>query len=212
MTPSTTTKKISTIDSNQHRIYQLEKDQLTVVKHTLTAVNHTMRDFKNNQDVMLQTEEYLRKLQEINRAHIESLEDTITKRSTVLDALKLIETACNDKEREVNKFYLGIDAMRQGKLSTMLIPPEKLSTYLNKIKQQLRTGSTLPLVVTQQTIYMYYDFIESVALLVNGHIIRIFLRIPLKYVDRTFTLYEALPIPTPTPKTKDCLLYTSRCV
>lgn len=42
-------EKISSIDSNQHRIYQLQKDQLTVVKHTLTAISHTMRDFKNNQ-------------------------------------------------------------------------------------------------------------------------------------------------------------------
>lgn len=121
-------KKISTIDSNQHHIYQLEKDQLTVVKHTLTAVNHTVRDFKNNQDIMLQTEAYLKRLQDINHAKIENL-DVVATRSKILDALKVIEIVCTDIEREVNKFYLGIDAVRQGKLSTMLISPEELSLF-----------------------------------------------------------------------------------
>lgn len=201
-------EKISTIDSNQHRVYQLEKDQLTVVKHTLTAINHTMRDFKNNQDVILQTEEYLQKLQGINRASIQKLEDMMVTRSRALDALKVIETVCHDIDREVNKFYLGVDAMRQGKLSTMLISPGTLSVYLDKINSQLRTGSTLPIVVTPHTVHMYYDIIETVAMLVNGHIIRIFLKIPLKHVDRTYTLYEVLPIPTPTPKAKENSLYT----
>lgn len=45
-------------------------------------------------------------------------------------------------------------------------------------------------------------------MLVQGRIIRIFLRIPLKYVDRTYTLYEVLPIPIPTPKAKENFLYT----
>lgn len=201
-------EKISTIDSNQHRIYQLEKDQLTVVKHTVTAINHTMRDFKNNQDIILQAEEYLKNLQDLNRASIKKLEDIMITRSRAMDALKIIETVCNDIDVEINKFYLGIDAMRQGKLSTMLISPERLSIYLNEISLQLRTGSTLPLIVTPHTIHTYYDIIEVVAMLVQGHIIRVFLRVPLKYVDRTYTLYEVLPIPTPTPKAKENSLYT----
>lgn len=201
-------EKISSIDSNQHRIYQLEKDQLTVVKHTLTAINHTMRDFKNNQDVILQAEEYLKNLQDLNHASIKKLEDVMVTRSRALDALKIIETVCSDIDREINRFYLGIDAMRHGKLSTMLISPEKLSKYLNEINIQLRTGSTLPLVVTTQTIHFYYELIETVAMLVQGHVIRVFLKIPLKYVDRTYTLYEVLPVPTPTLKVKENSLYT----
>lgn len=201
-------EKISTIDSNQHRIYQLEKDQLTVVRHTLTAINHTLRDFKTNQDVILQAEEYLKDLQNLNRASIKKLEDTMVKRSRALEALKIIETVCNDIDVEISKFYLGMDAMRSGKLSTMLISPDTLMTYLKKISYQLNTGSTLPLVVTIHTIYEYYNLLEAVAVLIQRHIIRVFLKIPLKYVDRTYTLYEILPIPTPTPKAKDNSLYS----
>ena len=69
-------------------------------------------------------------------------------RLRALDALKITETVCNDIDREVTRFYLGIDAMRQGTLSTMIITPENLSAYLNNIQVQLKTGSTLPLVVT----------------------------------------------------------------
>ena len=201
-------EKISTLDSNQHRVYQLEKDQLTVVKNTLTAINHTMRDFKNNQDVILRTEDYLKQLQDLNREGIKKVEDVMIKRSRAMDALKFIEIACNDIDKEVTRFYLGIDAMRQGKLSTMLISPETLSTYLFTISIKLRTGSTLPIVVTPQTIHSYYEITEAMAWLVDDHIIRTFLRIPLKHVDRTYNLYEVLPIPNPTPKAKENFLYT----
>lgn len=45
-------------------------------------------------------------------------------------------------------------------------------------------------------------------MLIKGHIIHIFLRVPLKQVDPTYTLYEVLPIPTPTPRAKENSLYT----
>lgn len=45
-------------------------------------------------------------------------------------------------------------------------------------------------------------------MLIKGHIIHMFLRVPLKQVDPTYTLYEVLPIPTPTPRAKENSLYT----
>lgn len=86
----------------------------------LTAVNHTMRDFKINQDLMPQTEEYLKTLQDLYCAKIKRLEDTITKLLRGLEASKLIEIVCNDLDTEITKFYQGIDVMRQGELSILI--------------------------------------------------------------------------------------------
>ena len=88
-------EKISTLDSNL--VYQLEKDQLTVVKSTLTAISPTMRDFKTNQDIILETESYLTLLQDLTRENIRKLESIMVIHSR------------------------GLDALRQGMLSTMLI-------------------------------------------------------------------------------------------
>ena len=120
-----------------------------------------MRDFKTNQDIMLETYKYLRNLQDLNHNSIKKLESVMETRSRALDALKIVETIFNDIARELTRFHLGIDAMRQGILSTMLITPENLSTYSNNINVQLNTGSTLPLVVTPNTIHGYYDILET---------------------------------------------------
>ena len=96
--------------------------------------------------------------------------------------------------------------MRQGTLGTMLITPENLSTYLNNMI--LKTGSTLPLVVTPNIIYAYYNVLETMSCLIYSHVIRIFLRVPLKQIDHTYTLHEVLPVPTPTLKAKENFLYS----
>ena len=148
-------EKISTLDSKQHHVYQLEKDQLTVVRNTLTAINHTMRDFKTNQVITVETDRML----------------------------EIIETVYSYIDREVTRFYVDVDAIRQGALSIMLIT-ENLSTYLNNVNIQLKTGSTLPLVVTPNTIHGYYDIFETLSWLIDVHVIRIFLRVPLKQIYR----------------------------
>ena len=39
-------------------------------------------------------------------------------------------------------------------------------------------------------------------------VIRIFLKIPIKHIDRTYSLYEVLPVPSPTPEAKENFIYT----
>ncbi|KAG8280828.1 hypothetical protein J6590_072117 [Homalodisca vitripennis] len=41
-------EKIATMDLNQHRVYQLERDQLTVVRHAISDITHTFKDFRTN--------------------------------------------------------------------------------------------------------------------------------------------------------------------
>lgn len=62
---------------------------------------------------MLKTEEYLKQLQDLNRKSVKKVEDVIITRSRAIYALKFVEIVCNDIDKEVTKFYLGIDAMNK---------------------------------------------------------------------------------------------------
>ncbi|KAG8284479.1 hypothetical protein J6590_102142 [Homalodisca vitripennis] len=98
--------------------------------------------------------------------------------------------------------------MRNNQLSSLLVAPDELIKYLKDINSQLKTGSTLPLVVTEHTIHEYYSLIRVSAWLVDNHVLRFFLNIPLKNNDRLYNLYKVLPVPTGTPGAEKNHLYT----
>lgn len=201
-------EKISTLDSNQHRVYQLEKDQLTVVKNTLSDVTHTFRDFKMNQDTIIKTQDYLEQLQNLSNKQIVSIQEQMDCHYKVIGALQIIELTCRDVDSLVNDLYVGIDSMRNNKLSTLLVDPDSLIKNLRDIEKHLRTRSTLPIVVTPETIHEYYSLIRVTAWIVNGHILRFFLNIPLRQSERVFTLYEVMALPTRTVSASEQPLFT----
>ncbi|KAG8287426.1 hypothetical protein J6590_037685 [Homalodisca vitripennis] len=98
--------------------------------------------------------------------------------------------------------------MRNNQLSSLLVAPDELIKYLKDINSQLKTGSTLPLVVTEHTIHEYYSLNRVSAWLVDNHVLRFFLNIPLKNNDRLYNLYKVLPVPTGTPGAEKNHLYT----
>lgn len=200
-------EKINTLDSNQHRVYQLEKDQLTVVRHTISDLTHTFRDFQTNQDVIIKTQNYLEQLQELNRNKTITVQNQINEHFKVIGALQIVELTCRDLDSFVTDLYLGIDAMRHSSLSTLLVNPDKLIKYLKNIKRSLKTGSTLPVPVTEETVHEYYELIKVTAWLVNDSVLRFFLSVPLKHVERTYNLFEVIPVPTRTPEAENTSVY-----
>lgn len=66
-------EKINTIALDNRRIYQLEKDQLTIIQSTLWGVNKTTAEMKNNQDILSEGYKYLEALSQNNRQHIQNI-------------------------------------------------------------------------------------------------------------------------------------------
>lgn len=190
-------EKISTIDSNQHRIYQLEKDQLTLVKQTLRDASYTLTDVRNNQNTIIKTQLLLQELQNLTYSNLETYKEHLDVYNKIVSALQVIELNAREIEETVTNLYLAIDSMRHTFLSVLLITPDSLGKYLKDISVYLKSGSTLPIPVTNQTIHEYYELIRVAALLVDNHILRFFLNVPLALNEKPFELYEIFPIPTP---------------
>ncbi|KAG8282451.1 hypothetical protein J6590_036417 [Homalodisca vitripennis] len=153
-------EKIATMDLNQHRVYQLERDQLTVVRHAISDITHTFKDFRTNQDTIIKTQNYLEQLQELTKRKVFSIDERMKLYFRVLGALQIIDLICKDVDSVVTYLYLGIDGMRNNQLSSLLVAPDELIKYLKDINSQLKTGSTLTLVVTEHTIHEYYSLIR----------------------------------------------------
>lgn len=201
-------EKISTIDSNQGRVYQLEKDQLTLVRRTLADVKHTLKDINTNQDTIIHSQVLLEELQELTKLKIDTYQEQLNVYNKIVSALQVLELANKEIDRLVTDLYISIDFMRNGYLSTLLISPDDLISYLNDISIHLKYGSTLPLVVTKQTVHEYYELIRVAALLVENRILRFFLNVPLRHSAQPYNLFEILPVPTPPQGLEDSRLYT----
>lgn len=52
-------EKINTIALDNRQIYQLEKDQLTIIQSTLWGVNKTTLEMKRNEDLRTEAYKYL---------------------------------------------------------------------------------------------------------------------------------------------------------
>lgn len=194
-------EKISTIDSNQHRVYQLEKDQLTLVRRTLKEVSYTLTDVKDNQNTIIKTQLLLEELQNLTQSNFETYKEQLEVYNKIVSALQVIELSAREIDEIVTELYLAIDSMRHTFLSILLITPDDLAKYLKDISVYLKSGSTLPIIVTNQTIHEYYELIQVTALLVDNHILRFFLNVPLALSARPFDMYEIYPLLTPMSET-----------
>lgn len=201
-------EKISTLDSNQHRVYQMEKDQLTVVRHTLSDIQHTFRDFKTNQDTVVNAQHYLEQMQELLKQKFDSFQEQMSAHYRVIGALQIIDLICKDIDRVVTDLYISIDSMRHGSLSTLLITPDDFIKYLQAISNHLKTGSTLPFAVTENTVHLYYEIVRVRAWIVNKNVLRFFLNVPLKHNNMIYNLYQVLPVPIRTPRSNENCLFT----
>lgn len=98
-------EKLSTLDLNQNRVYQLEQNQLTLVRHTLSEVKHTFKDFKTNQDTIIKMHHYLAELLELEKSRFDTFEQQINLRYRMIGALQIIDLACRDIDRLVTELY-----------------------------------------------------------------------------------------------------------
>ena len=93
------------------------------------------------------------------------------------------------------ELFAAIQHAIQGKLSVNLINPTTLRSILQNVSLQLPEGYELIAGTRVENIHLYYNLI-TVTVLGNFHSVKIVVHIPLKTVDRHFTIYELFVFPT----------------
>lgn len=144
------------------------------------TLSYTLTDVKDNQNTIVKTQLLLEELQNLTQSNFETHKEQLEVYNKIVSALQVIELSAREIDEIVTELYLAIDFMRHTFLSILLITPDDLAKYLKDISVYLKSGSTLPIIVTNQTIHEYYELIQVAALLVDNHILRFFLN-PLEH-------------------------------
>lgn len=189
--------KINTITLDNRRTYQLEKDQLTIIQSTLWGVNKTTLEMKHNQDLLSESYKYLEDWSKNNREQIKDIALKYSRHTELIQQL-IIRELIVETQNAIEILYNAIDEARQSRISSYLIKPIELINILRNVQSHLHVGDSLPIPVTTNTIYQYYDIIKLTVYFSNNNW-RYVIRIPLRHISRRVHLFKIIPLPKPVP-------------
>jgi len=117
---------------------------------------------------------------------------TLFCQSKIFTAVRELEFRLLHLIQRVDELFAAIQHAIQGKLSVNLINPTTLHKILQNVSLRLPEGYELIFGTRAENIHLYYNLI-AVTVLGNVHSVKIVIRVPLKIVDRHFTLYKFFP-------------------
>lgn len=186
--------KLNTIALDNKNIYQLEREQLTLVQNTLWAVNKTTLNMQDNQSSLIKAHKYLEKVSLYNTERIKNLTLLYNRQTEIIEEIDIMQELIIETHEMLRTLYDSIDEARKGRLSSYLVKPVELLEILDSIKSSLHVGDSLPIEVTQENVYKYYSLVKVVAYFVNSDL-RYVISIPLNHIARRYQLFKVIQVP-----------------
>ncbi|PNF23406.1 hypothetical protein B7P43_G12246 [Cryptotermes secundus] len=189
-------QQITELEKEQKEFLHLSREQMTVIKTTITSVNTTLQKVNQNERVL---KEGLSKLSNFSAQKFSELEEEIRNVNLINEQFRLIQRGIDESQ---HSFEILIDAFvhaEQGTLQPQLITAEKIKQLIGS--QKLPSGLDYPnfpfpqlqKIITPIT-YSYKQYLVYV------------LEIPL-FSPTTYQLYKLLPLPTNVKEEKSTYTY-----
>jgi len=142
-------------------------------------------------DIVIQCNEHYR---QVNRDTM-WFNLTLFGQSSIFTAVRELEFILLHSTQRIDELFAAIQHAIQGKLSVNLINPTTLRNILQNISLHLPEGYELIAGTRAENIHLYYNLF-TVTVLGFVHSVKTFIHIPLKTVDRHFTIYKLFVFPT----------------
>jgi len=136
-------------------------------------------------DIVIQSNEHY---QQVNR-DLMWLNLTLFGQSRIFTAVRELEFTLLHLMQRVDELFAAIQHAIQGILSVNLINPTTLHNILRNVSLHLPEGYELITGTRAENIHLHYNLI-TVTVLGNVHSVKIVIHVPLKTVDRHFTIYK----------------------
>ena len=114
---------------------------------------------------------------------------TLFGQSRIFIALRELEFTLLHLIQRVDELFAAIQHAIKGKLYVNLINPTTLHNILRNVSLHLPEGYELITGTRAENIHLHYNLI-TVTVLGNVHSVKIVIHVPLKTVDRHFTIYK----------------------
>ena len=136
-------------------------------------------------DIVIQSNEHYR---QVNR-DLMWLNLTLFGQSRIFTAVRELEFTLLHSIQRIDELFAAIQHAIQGKLSVNLTNPTTLHNILRNVSLHLPEGYELITGTRAENIHLHYNLI-TVTVLGNVHSVKIVIHVPLKTVDRHFTIYK----------------------
>jgi hypothetical protein len=177
-------KQITELEREQKELLHLSKEQMTIIKTTITSVNVTMQRVEQNEKTL---KEGFNRMLNFSTHKFDELDAEIRNVNLINEQFRLIQRGVDESQ---HSFEILIDAFihaEQGSLQPQLMTAEKIKTFLGT--QKLPSGLDYPnfpfpelqKIVTPKT-YSYKQYLVYI------------LEIPL-FSPTEYQLYKMLPFP-----------------
>lgn len=196
------------LETFSSKISELEKIQSDILhnnKEMLTYFKSVIKDFKENAKVITVLGENVKNvLQQISNVNIslwseiEGVNKTLQYHMKISSLIREVELYLNSAEYELSKLMKGLDVTSNGRLSSLLIPPDKLSKILSSVSQELTHDLSLIASTKLEEMYIYYELADVHAISQTKYI-QLIIEIPLKTENRLLDLYSVKSLPYREP-------------
>ena len=194
---------MDSLNTANSKVFQILERQATLLK---TEITNTEQQAQAIQEIEDKNIEIGKVIEDLTSAlqEVQNTSELIPFLAHALDVLNFLEIQENNYRLMMSKIIQNINNLEEalqstaaGKLSHHFVNKEELLLALREIEKDLPPTLTLAIPNDLEHLYLYYNHVEVVT---TGHggKVRIFAHIPLKSVNRQFTLHQAIPWPTPT--------------
>jgi hypothetical protein len=132
-------KRILDLELEQKEFLHLSKEQMTLIKTTITSINSTLQKVNQNENIMT---EGLTKLANFSAQKFNEIEEEIRNVNLINEQFRMIQRGIDESQ---HSFEILIDAFihaEQGTLQPQLITAEKIKNLLGK--EKLPSGLDYP--------------------------------------------------------------------
>jgi hypothetical protein len=132
-------RHISELEKERKEFLHLAKEQMTIIKTTITSVNSTLQKVNQNEKIL---KEWLTKLMNYSAHKFSDLEEEIKNVNLIKEQFRLIQRGVDESQ---HSFEILIDAflhVEQGILQPQLMTAEKIKSFMKT--QRLPNGLDYP--------------------------------------------------------------------
>jgi len=185
--------QIKLFERNSEDVDILLKQQLSVMKSSLGAVNNTLIDMAHNEDILKEgvrkVTDYMNTLKSETNANL----NLISTKIEVEGHISKVSRAMNALQRDLDLLIDSVINAHKGVLQPQIVSPDALMGSLIKSSQAFPKDTTLPFPMSKDSTHLLFRLCE-LQVYIKNDILGYVILLPL--VNRgTFDVYKLIPIP-----------------
>lgn len=193
-------EQIKAFEQNSGDLTTLMKEQVSVMKSSLGALNNTLSDVAYNENLLREGMNKVSKYVESLKANTDENLNLVSTKVEVEGHILRVNLAMNAMQRKLDLLINSVTNAQRGVLQPQILPPSAFIDALIKGAPAFPKDTTLPIPLSKDSAHQLIRLCDLQVYIKHG-ILGYVALVPL--VNRgDFSIYKLIPIPVPLDRTK----------